>query len=223
MAHVARPSPPQEEDRATVDAEPVADAEQAADDGGQPKTTRERILDIALDLFIDKGFDKTSLREIAEKLGYSKAALYYHFASKDDILLALHFRLHELGHEALIRLGDEETSVLSWSNLLERVIDQMIANRKLFVLHERNRAAFEQLHREGHDSDHEDLEGQFRRVLRDPAVPLKDRVRMACSLGAVMSGLLLAGDIFADVPSSTLAELLRGAVRDLLEPGVAVP
>jgi AcrR family transcriptional regulator len=56
--------------------------------------TRERILDIALDLFIDKGYDKTSLREIAEKLGFSKAALYYHFASKDDILLALHQRLH---------------------------------------------------------------------------------------------------------------------------------
>ena len=61
------------------------------------------------------------------------------------------------------------------------------------------------------------------RVLRDPAVPLKDRVRMACSLGAVMSGLLLAGDIFADVPSATLAEMLRDAVRDLLEPRVAVP
>ena len=56
-------------------------------------STRERILDIALDLFIEQGFDKTSLRQIAEKLGFSKAALYYHFASKDDILMALHLRL----------------------------------------------------------------------------------------------------------------------------------
>jgi AcrR family transcriptional regulator len=188
-----------------------------------PKATRERILDIALDLFIEKGFDKTSLREIAERMGFSKAALYYHFASKDDILLALHYRLHELGHDALSRLGSDETSVVSWSGLLERVIDQMLANRKLFVLHERNRAAFEQLHRDRHDADHDDLEGRFRRVLSDPTMPLKDRVRMACALGAVMSGLLLAGDIFADVPSATLGEMLRQAVEDLLDPGAAAP
>jgi AcrR family transcriptional regulator len=185
--------------------------------GAQKGTrTRERILDIALDLFIEKGFDKTSLREIAEKLGFSKAALYYHFASKDDILLALHLRLHDIGHEALSRLSREETSAVVWAVLLERVVEQMLANRKLFVLHERNRAAFEQLHKVGHVADHDDLEVQFRRVLADPAVPLKDRVRMACSLGAVMGGLLLAGDVFADVPSAELGEMLREAVQDLL-------
>src|SRR5271167_2245611 len=76
---------------------PPADEAQS----GQAKGTRERILDIALDLFIEKGYDKTSLREIAEKLGFSKAALYYHFASKDDILEAFHARMHELVHESL--------------------------------------------------------------------------------------------------------------------------
>jgi AcrR family transcriptional regulator len=188
-----------------------------------PKGTRERILDIALDLFIDKGFDKTSLREIAEKLGFSKAALYYHFASKDDILLALHARLHDLGHEALTRLNGEETSATVWPDLLDRFIDQMIANRKLFVLHERNRAAFEKLHRERDESDHDDLEERFRRVLTDPGVPIEYRVRMACSFGAVMSGLLLAGDIFAEVPSARLGDMLRDAVRALLAPGPEGP
>ena len=67
----------------------------------ESKSTRERILDVALDLFIEKGYDKTSLREIAEQLGFTKAALYYHFATKDDILMALHLRLHEFGREAL--------------------------------------------------------------------------------------------------------------------------
>ena len=42
-------------------------------------------MDIALDLFIEQGYDKTSLRQIAEQLGHTKAAVYYHFASKDDI------------------------------------------------------------------------------------------------------------------------------------------
>ena len=58
----------------------------------EARSTRERILDVALDLFIEKGYDRTSLREIAEPLGFSKAALYYHFASKEDILMALQDR-----------------------------------------------------------------------------------------------------------------------------------
>jgi AcrR family transcriptional regulator len=41
--------------------------------------TRTRIQDVALDLFIEQGYEATSLREIAEKLGVTKAALYYHF------------------------------------------------------------------------------------------------------------------------------------------------
>ena len=52
--------------------------------------TRERILDAALDLFIEQGYDKTSLREIAERVGVTKAALYYHFESKEEIFARSH-------------------------------------------------------------------------------------------------------------------------------------
>jgi len=51
--------------------------------------TRLRIQAIALELFIEQGYDKTSLREIAERLGVTKAALYYHFPTKDDIVNSL--------------------------------------------------------------------------------------------------------------------------------------
>ncbi|MGH9099492.1 MAG: TetR/AcrR family transcriptional regulator, partial [Acidimicrobiales bacterium] len=39
--------------------------------------TRDRILDTALLLFTEKGFDATSLQEIADRLGFTKAAIYY--------------------------------------------------------------------------------------------------------------------------------------------------
>ncbi|MFJ6392854.1 TetR/AcrR family transcriptional regulator [Streptomyces sp. NPDC091972] len=52
-------------------------------------TTRDRITQTALKLFTAKGYDKTSLREIAEHLGVTKAAVYYHFKTKEDILTAL--------------------------------------------------------------------------------------------------------------------------------------
>jgi AcrR family transcriptional regulator len=48
--------------------------------------TRERIQQVALELFAEHGYDKTALREIAERLGVTKAALYYHFKTKEDIL-----------------------------------------------------------------------------------------------------------------------------------------
>lgn len=51
-------------------------------------STRERIKQVALELFTEHGYDKTSLREIAEHLGVTKAALYYHFKSKEEIVHA---------------------------------------------------------------------------------------------------------------------------------------
>jgi AcrR family transcriptional regulator len=49
----------------------------------------QRVLDVALDLFSEHGFAGTSLQDIADRLGVTKAAVYYHFHSKDDLLLAL--------------------------------------------------------------------------------------------------------------------------------------
>jgi AcrR family transcriptional regulator len=51
--------------------------------------TREEVKAVALELFASRGFEQTSLREIAERLGITKAALYYHFSSKRELLNAL--------------------------------------------------------------------------------------------------------------------------------------
>jgi AcrR family transcriptional regulator len=52
-------------------------------------STRRRILDTALELFTIQGFAATSTRELSERLGFTKAALYYHFRTKDELLQAL--------------------------------------------------------------------------------------------------------------------------------------
>lgn len=51
--------------------------------------TRENIQSVALRLFAEQGYESTSMRQIAEELGFTKAALYYHFKSKEDIVRAL--------------------------------------------------------------------------------------------------------------------------------------
>lgn len=52
--------------------------------------TRGRILDAALELFRDRGFDATTMREIAETAGVATGAAYYYFDSKDAIVLAFY-------------------------------------------------------------------------------------------------------------------------------------
>jgi len=178
--------------------------------------TRERILDVALDLFIEQGFDGTSLRQIAEQLGVTKAALYYHFESKEDILLALHMRLHAFGRDALARMGTEPVTLGQWAELLDLLVDQMLAQRKIFLLHERNQAAFEKLHRKDHDAEHEDIQNQLRLVLADPRLPLRDRVRMAASVGVLFSGLVLSGEAFAGSSDEELGRQLRAVLHDVL-------
>jgi AcrR family transcriptional regulator len=200
----------------TVSSE-IAAPSSVPDESSEPLSTRERILDVALNLFIEKGFDKTSLREIAEQLGVTKAALYYHFASKEDILMALHLRLHEFGLDALSQLGDQTPTPERWADLLDKIVDQMLAHRKIFLLHQRNQAAFENLHRsEEHDAQHEDLQANFKRVLSDERISVRDRVRMAASFGAVLGGIFMTGDAFSNVSSTELSEILRDAIGDLL-------
>jgi AcrR family transcriptional regulator len=50
------------------------------------KTTKQRIFEVSLDLFAQKGFDAVSMREIAEAVGIKKASLYSHFSSKDELI-----------------------------------------------------------------------------------------------------------------------------------------
>jgi AcrR family transcriptional regulator len=62
--------------------------------------TRARLLKAAGGVFARRGYHEATLDEIAEKAGLSKGALYYNFASKEDLFLAL------LGDRLADRLGD---------------------------------------------------------------------------------------------------------------------
>ncbi len=53
------------------------------------KPTRERIFDAAIDLFSNRGFDRTSVRDIAHAAGITESAVYRHYAGKDSILAAI--------------------------------------------------------------------------------------------------------------------------------------
>ena len=73
--------------------------------------------------------------------------------------------------------------------MLDQVVGQMLAQRKIFLMHERNQAALEKLHRREHEAEHEDIQNKLRRVLDDTRVPVADRVKMAAAVGVVFSSL----------------------------------
>lgn len=54
-----------------------------------PEQTKEQILSVSAKLFIEKGYDKTSIQDIIAVLGMSKGAIYHHFKSKEEILDAV--------------------------------------------------------------------------------------------------------------------------------------
>ena len=58
-----------------------------------PTNRREELLDRAGELMAAKGYDGTSMRDIASAVGMLPGSLYYHFDSKESLFLALHQRV----------------------------------------------------------------------------------------------------------------------------------
>ena len=50
------------------------------------KTTKEKIFDVSLELFSQKGFNNTSVREIAREVGIKESSIYNHYSSKQAIM-----------------------------------------------------------------------------------------------------------------------------------------
>jgi AcrR family transcriptional regulator len=61
--------------------------------GGVAGTVQTRLLDAAVGLFAEKGFDATSVQEIVERAAVTKGAMYHYFKSKDDLLYEIYHGL----------------------------------------------------------------------------------------------------------------------------------
>jgi AcrR family transcriptional regulator len=65
------------------------------------EATRAKILECALQLFRKRGFDETTMRDIAEEAGLALGAAYYYFPSKEALLLA-YYAKNQADHEARV-------------------------------------------------------------------------------------------------------------------------
>jgi AcrR family transcriptional regulator len=170
------------------------------DAGPAPRTdTRSRVQEVALELFAEQGYEKTSLREIAERLGVTKAALYYHFKSKEDIV-----------HSFTDDYFAEIDALLDWAKeqpcseetrraVIDRYVGIVLAGSAVFHFLEQNRASIQAM------ETGKDRFARFRDrldtlvdLLAGPGAPLRDRARATAaviSVGATcMFYLHQAGD-----------------------------
>lgn len=96
--------------------------------------TKLRTIDAALRLFAEHGVGGTSLQMIADALGITKAAIYYQFRTKDDIILAVAESELAWMDAAVSKAESEPDSVRGRQVLLEQVIALAVRRRRLVGL-----------------------------------------------------------------------------------------
>ncbi|MDG4785802.1 TetR family transcriptional regulator [Micromonospora sp. WMMD1102] len=173
--------------------------------------TRSRILRTALDLFGAQGYQRTSLRQIADRLGLTKAGILYHFPSKEHLLVALAEPLVSDLEAALDRAARLPWPAARWA-VLEGWLDTLLRHRRpLGTLY--------------HDMTLLARGTTYARIMRlatraydlvaGPGATRAERIRAIQATGMLGDPIVF----FADVPDEELrAALLDGAVRLLAEP-----
>ena len=73
-----------------------------------PEQTVQLILDTATRLFLQKGYDETTLQDIIDATKLSKGAIYHHFASKEAILIAVVDRMGDFNSAVLAEIRDRK-------------------------------------------------------------------------------------------------------------------
>lgn len=176
----------------------------------QPRrgNTRQRIQDVALELFAEQGYEKTSLREISEKLDVTKAALYYHFKTKEDILVSIFEGLNRPVEE-LIAWGETQPRTLETKKeILRRYSEALTTASPLFRFMQENQATVRDL------SIGETIKGRLLALvdlIKDPEAPLTDQVRCFTALFTMHAGMFALKDIDGD-PEEKRKAVLEVAV-----------
>jgi AcrR family transcriptional regulator len=156
------------------------------------RDTRQRIQDVALELFAERGYEKTSLREIAERLDVTKAALYYHFKTKEDILVSLFEDLVRPLDELIVWATAQPRTLETKQELLRRYSAALTGASALFLFMQDNQATVRELRIGQHFRDRMSA---MAGLIMEPESSLTDKVRSVSALFTVHFAMFALQDI----------------------------
>jgi AcrR family transcriptional regulator len=159
------------------------------------RTVAERLVESALGLFAEKGFERTSVQDIVQAAGVTKGAMYHYFPSKDDLLAEIYFRVLRMQLDRLDtfaksdapileRLGDAAADVVATT--IENLDSTTIFLRSMHALSEDHEREVRRQRRRYHD--------MFRQIILDGQA---------------------TGDLRADADADLVVDYFFGAVHHL--------
>ncbi len=98
----------------------------------QPEVSRGGILDAAFTCFVERGYHETSVDDIAARAGLSKGAIYWHFAGKRELFLALVDRFAEHALPLVARVADAPDWRAALHEIFQRVRENFDAGMPFF-------------------------------------------------------------------------------------------
>ncbi len=97
------------------------------------RNTEQKIFDAATELFLEKGVDRTSVREIAAKAGINLALMNYYFRSKENLFSAIFSKLVKTNSEELIRVLNSDLELYEKIRQYVVVYIDMLSENPLLV------------------------------------------------------------------------------------------
>ena len=97
------------------------------------RNTEQKIFDAATELFLEKGVDRTSVREIAAKAGINLALMNYYFRSKENLFSAIFSQLVKKNSEELIRILNSDLELEEKIRQYVNVYIDMLSKNPLLV------------------------------------------------------------------------------------------
>jgi len=174
--------------------------------------TRARIQQIAVELFTEHGYEGTSLREIAERLGVTKAALYYHFKSKEDIILSL-VEDYKAQMDALVAwAGSHPANAETRREILSRYMHIVAERSQVFRMLHQNQAALNTMASAFRTLKAAPL--QLADQLAGPGASLRQRARVMMALGGMSVGWMYLADQVSD--REELSDIVCGIANELV-------
>ncbi|WP_309113337.1 helix-turn-helix domain-containing protein [Saccharothrix sp.] len=158
--------------------------------------TRERAQAVARELFLKQGLQRTSLQEIADRLGITKPALYYHFSSREALVRSIIEPLFEDG-DAFVAAAEREWPAPR--DLLEHYFALHYHHRDVVALIVQELTALNDLGLVGKIFD---WRHRLAHVLLGPELSFDEEVRATVALGGIADTVM----VFPDAPFEELRD-----------------